>query len=373
MKRVFFLLIGMFIIGYACNDDDYIHEETSPAATIEESVPDSTAQEPDTTEAPPAVSPVEPVTVPAGLSNVYLLGQAVKAIEFENEYVWAATDSFLVRLDRLNNTITYYSYPYMDKNGSSYKLKIDKNGLKWIARSEYLQHGNSIYESYSSSIYSFNENQWTKIKSFGYGEISSLALDKNNNKWIAKLGNNGLYVVEQERCVQYTPENSGLVYNYVAQVASDKEGNIWVANYGNLGGLISADLALMKYDGNTWISHFSVKGTYLLYMSIDSHGNPWIQQLAVVYKLDMASNSWAEQITMDWPSYLHLHAIDNEDRCWFISRDKGIAVYDGSDWHNYTTSNSEMPSNKVYQIKFDSDGTKWIGTANGLARLETLP
>lgn len=88
----------------------------------------------------------------------------------------------------------------------------------------------------------------------------------------------------------------------------------------------------------------------------------------------MASNSLQEQISFDIEYPCLLNAVDGENNLWFSNnRGKGIAVYDGSDWHNYTTSNSELPSDKVYQIKFDSDGTKWIGTANGLARLETLP
>lgn len=58
--------------------------------------------------------------------EVYFQGQAVKSIDFENDYVWAATDSFLVRLNKLDKSTTYYSYPYINENGSSYLLKIDK-------------------------------------------------------------------------------------------------------------------------------------------------------------------------------------------------------------------------------------------------------
>jgi ligand-binding sensor domain-containing protein len=47
--------------------------------------------------------------------------------------------------------------------------------------------------------------------------------------------------------------------------------------------------------------------------------------------------------------------------------DTGIAVYDGSDWRYYTTANSELPSDTVYQIAIDDDGTKWIATDEGLA------
>jgi len=311
--------------------------------------------------------------------EVYLRGQAVKSIDFENNYVWAATDNFLVRINKLDKSATYYTYPYDDKNGSSYKLKIDKNGIKWIGRSEYLPMGQSIYERYSSSIYSFDENQWSKIKSIGYGQISSLVVDKQNNKWLAKVGDNGLYKIETDSCIQYTPQNSGLIYNNVRQVASDKDGNIWMLNIGNYGGLLQADIELIKNDGNNWISIFSGRGFQHANMSIDSQGNPWVQNLFLLSKLDTISKTWSEEFILggiDSQSYYQMHAIEGEHKIWCTRRvnvqDKGIAVYSDSDWNFYTTSDSELPSDTVYQITIDADGTKWIATENGLAAFNEI-
>ena len=88
--------------------------------------------------------------------EVYLRGVAVKSIAFESENVWLTTDGYLVRLNKLDKSTTYYSYPYLDEKGDSYKVKADKYGVIWVARSEYLPGGGSFYEKYNSSIYSFD-------------------------------------------------------------------------------------------------------------------------------------------------------------------------------------------------------------------------
>jgi len=301
--------------------------------------------------------------------KVYLQGHAVKSIAFENQYVWVATDSFLVRLNKtFDKGTTYYSYPFINENGDSYKLKIDKNGVKWLARSEYLPEGKSIHESYDSSIYSFDGNQWKKVKAIGYGEITSLAIDKSNYIWIAADGKNNIYKIDQVNCVQYTPENSGLIYDYVAQVASDNDGNIWLYNYGGYFGLIAADFALIKNDGDNWISCFSGRGVwFLVNMSIDSLGNPWVSNIVFLRKFDVASNSCSEQIILDSNNPFMLLAIEGSNRVWGLTHNvNGIAVYDGLNWSYYTTANSVLPSDMVYEIAIDADGTKWLGTANGL-------
>ena len=42
--------------------------------------------------------------------KVYLQGYTVKSIDFENNYVWAATNGFLVRLNRANKSSMRYSF-----------------------------------------------------------------------------------------------------------------------------------------------------------------------------------------------------------------------------------------------------------------------
>ncbi len=51
----------------------------------------------------------------------------------------------------------------------------------------------------------------------------------------------------------------------------------------------------------------------------------------------------------------------------------GVAVYNGESWTVYQTDNSGLPSNNVLSIHVDNSDTKWIGTlsfeGDGLAKL----
>lgn len=299
--------------------------------------------------------------------NVYLRGQVVKSIDFENDYVWVATDSLLISLNKKDNSISYYRLPQIFENTATY-LKVDKNGVKWVVRSNMEMN----------SIYGFDGNNWDKIESNGIGPVTSLAVDKNNNKWITAIDDvsfghllySHLYKLEQDGFIQYTPENSGLIYDHVSQVTSDKNGNIWLGNYGSLRLLTSdSDNALVKYDGDNWISCISEKLMFFYKpICVDELGDPWVQvPYQGVRKLNTVNNKWSDLIAPKL-SYTLL-AVEEENRCWFNNwnRPKGIALCNGSDWIFYTTLNSELPSDKVYQIAVDSDGTKWIGTGNGLA------
>lgn len=301
--------------------------------------------------------------------DVYLQGQAVRSIDFEDETVWAATDSFLVKINKQDKNTTYYSYPDIVTDMWSCHLKVDTDGVKWIARSE-----TSL--EFDKNIYCFDGNQWKKIQYNGAGPIYSMAIDKNNNKWItAGVFLAHLYKIEQDSCTLYTPENSGLNFEFVFKIASDNYGNIWLINYDALyEPSYAGNNVLMKYDGNNWTSYSSEAGMYSQ-IKIDEQANAWIQyynSFANVYelrKLDTISNSWSKKITLE-QSYA-LTAIDKEHKFWFTNyENNGIAVYNGSDWSFYTTSNSQLPSNTVHDIKIDSDGTKWIATDQGLVAFD---
>ncbi|WP_297097510.1 T9SS type A sorting domain-containing protein [uncultured Draconibacterium sp.] len=291
--------------------------------------------------------------------EVFLGGQTVKCIDFDNENIWAATDSFLISINKLNKSIQYYPYPGTI-NGVTNILQIDNNGVKWIVQSEVDKEAVNV-------IYSFSANKWDKIELNAIGTIGSFAIDKYNNKWLtAGEISRHLYKLEQGRCTQYDTKNSELIYDFVQQVVSDSDGNLWMSNFGNRGSLFTADIALIKNDGDDWIPYLYGSGVYLISnITIDNNGNPWFVQPISVSALNELSTSWSVQINLDWPNYMQLHLIEKDSICWF-SNDEGIAVYNGNVWSYYSTSNSEMPSNTIYKIAIDTDGTKWIATSNGL-------
>jgi len=56
-------------------------------------------------------------------------------------------------------------------------------------------------------------------------------------------------------------------------------------------------------------------------------------------------------------------AIDQNGTKWIGTVD-GLAAFDGSNWDVYNTSNSGLPENEAYSITIGQNGTKWMGTAN---------
>ncbi|WP_340111263.1 T9SS type A sorting domain-containing protein [Maribellus mangrovi] len=309
------------------------------------------------------------VTAQNNTWDVYLQGQAIKSIAFENENVWAATDSFLVSLNTSDLSTTYYPYPDIVRDMTAFFI-IDKNGVKWIVRSVWNFDDEPII---IDNIYSFDGKTWDKIEYNGNGPINSLVVDRKNNKWITNGGFfPHLHKLEQGSSIQFTSESSGMMCYSVWQTASDNQGNIWLGNTDcnpiDYAGYFP-EMYLVRYDGENWTS-FPGPSSYYSKIVSDDSGYLWIQSTNnhELVKWDLSDNSWTNYLTLNG-EYV-LEAIDGENNLWFTNSDNGIVSYDGKDWSFFTMSNSELPSNTVYQITIDSEGTKWIGTDNGLVSIE---
>ena len=68
-------------------------------------------------------------------------------------------------------------------------------------------------------------------------------------------------------------------------------------------------------------------------------------------------------------NYVLSIAIDDNGTKW-IGTGNGLAAFDGTNWTVYNTSNSGLPGNQVRTIAIDDNGTKWIGTPDGLAAFD---
>ncbi|WP_340111266.1 T9SS type A sorting domain-containing protein [Maribellus mangrovi] len=297
--------------------------------------------------------------------EVYLCEQTVTSVALEDDFIWAATDSFLVRLNKADKSTNYYPYPNILAH-TTCTLKIDGNGVKWIVCSA--KPGPEVEDKdVITTIYRFDGETWDKVEYNKSTPINSLAIDRDNTVWIT-TGTN-LYKMDEGIFKQITPENSKLVFDYVANVTTDKNGNIWLTNIGNFGELVTADLVLLKIEGDNWRSYLSDSRLIYVTMYIDDMGNPWVQQFLGIRKLDVTQNTWTSQLIMSIDNHHILHTMEGVNKYWFIDPDNGIASFDGAYWNYYTKSNSSLPSDRVYQIKVETDGTKWIATGSGLAVL----
>ncbi|MEZ5083384.1 MAG: two-component regulator propeller domain-containing protein [Bacteroidales bacterium] len=68
-------------------------------------------------------------------------------------------------------------------------------------------------------------------------------------------------------------------------------------------------------------------------------------------------------------NYIHAIAMDQNGSKW-IGTSNGLVKFDENNWTIYNTSNSGLPSNAINGIVIDGIGTKWIGTWNGLVKFD---
>ena len=69
-------------------------------------------------------------------------------------------------------------------------------------------------------------------------------------------------------------------------------------------------------------------------------------------------------------NFLYAVDVDNNGTAWVGTNGLGAAKLEGNEWTQYTSSNSDLPSDVVNAIEIDSDNNVWIGTLKGVAKFD---
>jgi streptogramin lyase len=67
--------------------------------------------------------------------------------------------------------------------------------------------------------------------------------------------------------------------------------------------------------------------------------------------------------------YVYATAIDAQANMWF-GTSSGVSKFDGTNWINYTKSNSGFPGNQANAIAVDLQGNIWFGTDYGVSKFD---
>ncbi|MCB2220256.1 MAG: T9SS type A sorting domain-containing protein [Bacteroidetes bacterium] len=242
----------------------------------------------------------------------YTNGDQISALAFDgnNWMVYDTSNSGLPELDDISSIV------------------IEDNVTKWIGGFVFQGGGGPTYKI---SLVSFDGNSWSVYDTSNCDLpnhlINAIAIDDVGTKWIGtgtpQLNEGGLAVFDNNNWTIYNTSNSGLPYNCLTSVAIDINGTKWIGT-GFLVGSISGGEGLATFDGSEWV-HYNTSNSQL--------------PSDIVYEI----------------------AIDGIDTKWIGTTD-GLATYDGNDWLVFNTSNSGLPYNWVTSIAIDGNDTKWIGT-----------
>lgn len=132
---------------------------------------------------------------------------------------------------------------------------------------------------------------------------------------------------------------------------------------------IGTDNGLAKFDGSTWevfqaeSSELVDDGIYDLHQ--DSEGDVWVVTALGITRIN--EQGWEVRTATDLPNGVtQFRSIDSDQlgNIWVGTWGYGMLKFDGSDWIQYTTENSGIPSNGIFEVSVDETGTVWVGTFN---------
>ena len=189
--------------------------------------------------------------------------------------------------------------------------------------------------------------------------ILSLAVDSANDIWVGSEYY-GIGKIIGNECTVYNSENSGLPFdqwNYKIKI--DNKGNIWIGSLKYLS--IFNGTNWKTYETGNPLSSFTVIND----IYFDREGNTWI---GASWGLGKFVNDSLIENFEGFNKEIRAIRSDTSNSLWIGTLNDGLFKYDGINWTKYDTTNSQIPSNIIYDMEFDKVGNLWITSNKGLIK-----
>ncbi|MFC2123545.1 two-component regulator propeller domain-containing protein [Bacteroidota bacterium] len=284
---------------------------------------------------------------------------------------------------------------------------------------------NGIFRTYLSTI--------LEEKNFGGNEILDLVEDNNYNLWVATFGGGLIQITPESEVTTfaYSPDDpKSLSNDFVFSLLVDKDGNLWSGTYGsglNLydpyqirfssiqrdpdidNTLISDDIFAITQDleGNFWFGTdlglnrydpstnafmlfksdpqdpYSLSGNNIYSLITRQDGSVWIgtagygiNQFAVDDGIEGFRNFMNNQNFQNLGDDIYCLYEDKNQNLW-IGSDAGLRIIEHSGtvigpYQNDIEDENSLSNNSVQAIYEDHEGIIWVGTFDGLNRLEIV-
>ena len=249
--------------------------------------------------------------------------------------IWNAGKKELLRIDRNNEWHSLFKLNYIPTCNRVQAVESDLQGNVWVALSMSdtcvvkMSPDGKVIEAFTKSTH--------PTLAAGTHREGCFAFDPQGNVWWGTFA--ALYQYDGKEWKYYTPDNSPMPCCAVSDLKIDNKGTLWGAL-----GYLGENGALFKLEDSSWTIY-----------STENSGLP-----------------------TSFPTCMD---IDSKNRIWMHCRDKGgeigknkgggLTCFDGNKWTSYTTKNSHIPSNTIWDIVVDKYDRIWMGTAEaGLTCLD---
>lgn len=203
--------------------------------------------------------------------------------------------------------------------------------------------------------------------------IRTLCSDKDGFLWIGT--ENGLNRFDGKTCITYKKKNNSTAFpgNYITNIIEDRNGDLIIGSQSNL----------VKYNRikDNFKSYNFAKGAklnenyYSFPFYIDKQQNLWVYLAGNVYKYN-TKDSTTKYITTYSNGYLFSPLPFYNKLDWFVSRGvKGIYINQADDVKEqhvqefFMNSTNGNLNSHIEDIYFASDSLLWLGSDNGLLKL----
>jgi ligand-binding sensor domain-containing protein len=230
------------------------------------------------------------------------------------------------------------------------KMSIDSKGKKW-------------FTSYGSGMYVFDGNNWNRYDSSSTPLLDNLLdvvyCDAYGNVWCGSR--KGISKYTNGKWINYTLKTE-LIGNNIQRIRRDQNNNLWI---------MTRD-GLSVYNDTIWKAYQN-PGYYFFDFDFDSKGDLWIVQYrGGIRKFNPKTETFTYIGTLSNVLNPRDIKIDINDDLWIGTIYNGLFYIknDLSVVNNYLPSNSQIPSDIVNSIEIDKNNVVWLGTNNGLVKID---
>ena len=266
----------------------------------------------------------------------------------------------------VNESIREIRFSNVPFNTSGWKVQSmfeDSQGNVWIGA---IQNGVMLIPK---SMFGFRHIDFNKTNNGGRGNISVTSVISDEERNCLWVGTDGGGIFRSDlfgNSTNLTAENSAITNNSIMSITKDNRGTLWVATY--LGGLFTytpekgfKQFRDQKTIGNDKVYHMAYSPEEdILY--VGTHGNGFSK---IDAKTERVVRTW-DNDEHKWISFL---TIDSSGLLW-IGTYNGALAYDSKGDKLIKYDLAEDKSTRVNSIYESADGNIWIGTGEGLIRME---
>ncbi|MCX2738469.1 ligand-binding sensor domain-containing protein [Pontibacter anaerobius] len=205
----------------------------------------------------------------------------------------------------------------------------------------------------------YNIRSWTLEQGLPQSQVMAIQQDPKGYLWLATRA--GLSRFNGIDFYTYTKDN-GLSSHNISTLFIDSRHRLWIG---------TTDAGLQLFEGSRFERYGPSQGLQaqsVMGISEDSSGKIWLATNNGIFYLSSTSVvKYKELPEISYTAIAHTPSGD----LWAGSQDSGVYNVSGTHLTHYSTSNSPLPHNQVTAITADKQGKVWIGTDQGLAKVNS--